>query len=32
MAATVPEQIRRLQVTLKIARFIPATDEEPPYE
>jgi len=32
MAATVPEQITRLQVTFKIARFIPETDEEPHYE
>ena len=32
MTATVPEQITRLQVTFKIARFIPETDEEPHYE
>ena len=32
MAATVPEQITRLQVTFKIARFIPEMDEEPHYE
>lgn len=32
MAATVPEQITRLQVTFKIARFIPETDEDPHYE
>jgi len=32
MTATVPEQIVRLDVTFKIARFIPETDEEPHYE
>lgn len=32
MTATVPEQITRLQVTFKIARFIPETDEDPHYE
>ncbi len=32
MTTTVPEQIKRLDVTFKIARFIPETDEEPHYE
>ena len=32
MTTTVPEQITRLDVTLKIARFIPETDTEPHYE
>ena len=32
MTATVPEQVVRLDVTFKIARFIPETDEEPHYE
>lgn len=32
MSATVPEQIVRLDVTFKIARFIPETDAEPHYE
>ncbi|MEZ5187019.1 MAG: succinate dehydrogenase iron-sulfur subunit [Candidatus Nanopelagicales bacterium] len=32
MTTTVPEQITRLPVTLKIARYIPEQDEEPHYE
>ena len=32
MTATVPEQITRLDVTFRIARFIPETDDEPHYE
>ena len=32
MTTTVPEQITRLDVTFKIARFIPESDEEPHYE
>ena len=32
MTKTVPEQITRLDVTFKIARFIPEADEEPHYE
>jgi succinate dehydrogenase / fumarate reductase iron-sulfur subunit len=32
MTATVAEQITRLEVTFKIARYIPETDEEPHYE
>ena len=32
MTSTVPEQITRLDVTFKIARFIPESDEEPHYE
>ncbi|MBK6763268.1 MAG: succinate dehydrogenase iron-sulfur subunit [Micrococcales bacterium] len=32
MTATVPDQVVRLDVTFKIARFIPETDEEPHYE
>ncbi|MEZ5118838.1 MAG: succinate dehydrogenase iron-sulfur subunit [Candidatus Nanopelagicales bacterium] len=32
MTTTVPEQITRLDVRFKIARFIPETDEEPHYE
>ncbi len=32
MTTTVPEQITRLDVTFKIARFIPETDDEPHYE
>ena len=32
MATTVPEQITRLDVTFRIARFIPETDDEPYYE
>jgi succinate dehydrogenase / fumarate reductase iron-sulfur subunit len=32
MTTTVAEQITRLPVTLKIARFIPETDDEPHYE
>ncbi len=32
MTTTVPEQITRLDVTFKIARFIPESDDEPHYE
>jgi succinate dehydrogenase / fumarate reductase iron-sulfur subunit len=32
MTTTVPEQITRLDVRFKIARFIPETDEQPHYE